>query len=375
MFEHINLSSELERIREFATGESCAVAYHGDADGFFAAHFLGRITSVLQDHSFNVQTGDLDFNRLIAASKQHNITDLILLDINVLSAQGGLNALADAIGGRLLVYDDHFGEKVPLPSNVELVPLLPPNPQDDSIRPTSLFSHRILAASHAVNWIDDAFVVAAAFGEGVYRQFSAHLPQLSKQETDLARRIGRGINAYFTDTSIDVDDGTLLRAARDLRAAEPADPSERYASMLNSSLVKIISTAAKEVDRQVEQIVREAVTAGPWYADAKMPIYFVKVESSRRIVNLVASSLRTTVDKGIVIAVQPAAAGLAVEIRRARSMTTPNLVEALMSLNPDAVISRGGHPMAAGATLKHDGAEDAIQVLQQFVRRSIADRQ
>lgn len=132
----------------------------------------------------------------------------------------------------------------------------------------------------------------------------------------------------------------------------------------SSELFRTLLDADKAVSDLVQERSRAAAKLEPWFQVGDTPVYLIEVESARRILHLVASSTRTRLDKGIVISTQTTRSGNGIELRRARSLNSPDLATILLSLNDDWFISRGGHPMAAGATVLAEKAADVLAALR-----------
>jgi nanoRNase/pAp phosphatase (c-di-AMP/oligoRNAs hydrolase) len=84
---------------------------------------------------------------------------------------------------------------------------------------------------------------------------------------------------------------------------------------------------------------------------AGLGVYLIEVGSAARIVNLVASEARNRIASGITIAFQLRPRGCVVELRRTRNLEKPDLARLLLDMDATLFVARGGHPMAAGATV------------------------
>ncbi len=376
MFDHLDPRVEARILRSLLSN-GAAVAFHADADGFCAAFLSSRLVSKSLPPMFQVFTEDLDLSSLCEWVRERAVDSLVTFDINILSAAGALGRLASQMTGRLRIYDDHIGASTSIPNNVEFVKLLPPKPDSlPNIRPASLFCFEMLRSYCGSRDLEFAefTAVAAAFGEGVIRHFRHFLPRLDSGLDSLARQIGRGINAYFTDMNIGSEDLTLVGQLIDLaeRIASETQPRELLDTLIESSQ---FATTVLEADRIVSQLVERessaAARSAPWFEIKGLPVYLVEVKSSRRIVHLVASATRTKLDRGIVISKQTTHSGISLELRRARSLHSPDLAATLLDLNPDWFVSRGGHPMAAGATLLPASTDHALTALRNRLESTI----
>jgi hypothetical protein len=312
-----------------------------------------------------VLTEDFDF-RALADWVRTTCESLVTFDINVFSNPAALELLASSTQDTLTVYDDHLGlSPQKLPENVTYRNLLPPRADPSGeIRPTSMFVHALLNSEVRRSPRNDFLCVAAAHGEGVRERFRKHLPMLAQPFDRLARVVGRGANAFFTLPSATTLAPALVAALVAYgRQSAPIEIGE----IEGSDWVGTLRDATSEVDHAVEAIVAQARSQKP-YAAGDVPIYITEVRDDRRIVNLVASSLRVAVDEGVSVAWQRRRGGVAVELRRARSLSSPDLADALLSMNPTYFVSRGGHPMAAGATVREESFHGFTQSLLAALR-------
>ncbi|MFF6993089.1 hypothetical protein [Streptomyces sp. NPDC010273] len=365
LFPHLDLPHEVHELRNYLAA-GAGVAFHADADGFFAAYLASLVADEAPGSMYQVFTENLDLVGLGKWVRENSLKRLATFDINVLSATSALEKLAESLSVGLRVYDDHKGLSSVLPTNVEIVELLPlGSPSIPEIRPASLFCFELLqqsAAPGARREFIEFVALAAAYGEGVARSFAKILPRLPNDLNSLARTVGRGINAYYTDSSLQGDDMTLMRQMQFLSDSwlnEVDTHRDLRNHVRGSDIFTTIAEAENVVSSLVEDIARHAAVEDPWFHAKEFPVYLVRVEAPRRVVHLAASATRTKVDQGVVVSCQETRAGVGLELRRARTLHTPDLAALLLRLDPSWFISRGGHPMAAGATVKL-GAEEAV---------------
>ncbi|MFF0733830.1 hypothetical protein ACFYVK_19670 [Streptomyces chartreusis] len=366
LFPHLDLTHEMHELRNFVAA-GAGMAFHADADGFCAAYLASLVAEEASSPMYQVFTENLDLVGLEEWVRGKHLKRLATFDINVLSAQSALGKLAASLSVGLRVYDDHKGLSAAQPANVETISLLPPDSDAiPEIRPASLFCFELLqqsAASGMQRELVDFVALAAAYGEGVASSFAKLLPRLPKGLNSLARAFGRGINAYYTDSSLQGDDMTLMRQMQRLSDSWLNDALDAHRDLCShvggSDVFTTITEAENVVSSLVENIARRAATEDPWFHTEEFPVYLVRVEASRRVVHLAASATRTKVDQGVVVSRQDTRGGVGIELRRARALHTPDLAALLLRLDPNWFISRGGHPMAAGATVKR-GAEEAV---------------
>mgnify|MGYP000539459864 CR=1 FL=1 len=358
LYAHLDLLAEANRLRDLAAS-GAAVAHHADADGFLAAYFARRIFG-RDGLVIRVTTDELDLHAMVDALAAHSKPSVVLFDINVLSFPAALSVLAEGVKHALVV-DDHVGVAGDRPDNIELLELLPPDGAHyPGIRPASLFCYAILEAEGRTTALDDLLVNAAAYGEGVGGPFANYLPRISKSASAAARDFGWGLNGYFSDLGMRPDDARLLDALEGFDSAE-AGSTEGFGQ---SPVAVEVAAASREVSAEVSRWAQAPSLDAPWFSVSGHSVYRVDIDSGRRIVNLVSSSLRTRANRGVSLATQETSAGVAVELRRARSLKYPDLVEALLRLPAEYVVSRGGHPMACGATFVRETAEAALQQLK-----------
>lgn len=360
LYQHLDLSLEYVHIKELLVA-AAGIAFHADADGTVSAVLacqIGPGDPVVRA----VGTEDFDFIELADWVKDR-ARHLITLDINVLSQDGALARLAAAVAGQLLVLDDHHGAPQAIPGNVDLRTLLPPSSaHSHQIYPTSLMLHAALSRATGATERNDFLAVAAAYGEGVRDRFRRYLPRLERRLERLARATGRGINAYFTATDAIDRAPFLVGALVDFaRSERPIDVDSGEVS----AWLEPLTLASDDVDAQVRSAV-ESASGALSSADSGIPVFGVEVTSSRRIVNLVASSLRSSKGEGVSVAWQRTPRGVAFEARRARDLDHPDLAAILVAMPEEYFVARGGHPMAAGATVHSEGFEP---FLREFLRR------
>lgn len=374
LFPSLNLDRETAVLVELAR-ESSGLACHADADGFCAGLFVSQLTTG-QLPTFYVSTEDLTLTLLTQWVEQQRVSNLATFDVNVLSAAGALHRLAGKLKGQLHVYDDHIGAASEIPANVKIVELLPS--ADDGlprIRPASFFCYALLQnSSEPVTPMLDLLLLAAAHGEGVAHSLKRFLPVLPTREANaLARQIGRGINAYFTDLDCCGQDPTLNDQLMVLMNETLDQPFDRLIPLVRrSTFFQMLQDADSAVSQMVDEHARSALDGPPWAHAEGIPIYLVRVQAPRRIVNLVASATRTKLDRGVTIALQETPSGVGLELRRSRNLNHPDLSAALLALPAEAFVSRGGHPMAAGATIKSDTEQEVLSELARELRRQVA---
>ncbi|MDT0390619.1 DHH family phosphoesterase [Streptomyces dubilierae] len=365
LFPHLDLPYEAYELRRYLAA-GAGVAFHADADGFFAAYLASLVAEEQSGPMYQVFTENLDLVDLDAWVRGNSLNCLATFDINVLSAPSALGRLATSLPLGLRVYDDHKGLSAILPDNVETIELLPSGSDSlPEIRPASLFCFELArqsALSNPRRQLVEFVALAAAHGEGVARPFAKMLPRLPNSLNSLARAVGRGVNAYYTDSSLQGDDMALMMRMRDLSESW-VDKVEAHRDLrdhvLGSDIFAMLTEAENIVSSLVEGIARQAAVEDPWFHTKEFPVYLVRVDAPRRIVHLAASATRTKVDQGVVVSCQDTRAGVGFELRRARALHSPDLADLLLTMDSSWFLSRGGHPMAAGATVKR-GAEEAV---------------
>jgi hypothetical protein len=377
MFVHLDLRAEA-RVLASLLSDAAGVAFHADADGFCSGFLSSRLMPDSLPPMFQVFTEDLDLLSLCEWVERRGIHSLITFDVNILSAAGALDRLAACTAGRLRIYDDHIGAASEVPAKAELVELLPSTPDGlPRIRPSSLFCFEMLRSTG--NFPSSSFIefvaVVAAHGEGVMHSLGRYLPKLGQDIDRLARRVGRGINAYYTDMEIGSEDLTLMNQLVELaERMMRTEPGGSFAAAIQASrFCETIFTADRTVSELIDKESSAATRSQPWLKVKGVPVYLVDVDSPRRILHLVASSTRTKLDEGIVITKQETRSGLSIELRRARSLSSPDLADVLLKLDPSWFLSRGGHPMAAGATLVPCSAQAALDALRNRLELALSE--
>lgn len=353
LFPHLDMTQATSTLLQDLTG--AVIAYHADADGFCSAAYALTL-SCPDTRTYSVTTDQFDFVNLSNNLRQNK--RLVMFDINVHSSRGALARLAESGLEQVFVYDDHFGEIVCPHKNVTIRPLLPATNTDTSqIYPASLFLWEVLRAKELDTSRLDFLALSAAYGEGVRHRFQDALPALSRQKERLARSVGRGINAYFSLQPCNDESSQLVQHV--VSYLNSGDPGIRAWS-------HALQAASQTVDRLVAEAVNRASDEPLWMA-GNLPIFGAKVDSAAQITNLVASSLRTKRNRGLSMAWRTTGNSTEIEIRRARALSAPNIVAAILSLPSEWFKSRGGHPMAAGCALTNVTIEDFMDALTEQI--------
>lgn len=369
LFAHLDLTVERSTI-ELLAAEGLHVAHHADADGAIASALIGATLSHPPRGYCKVSTEELHLDSLVRWVRRERVENLLSFDINVWSARGALINLANAVKKSVRIVDDHLGETGAVPRKVSFVQLLPPGDRrerKDQIRPAFLFADAIALNSRSVRSGMHAFMaLAGLYGEGVSHLFNLSNVNVSPDIHNSAREFGRGLTAaYLTLGSAREDDRivqgllTLLGESKDCSEIEAA---ARQAS--TSELGKQIKCASELVTTLVKREVEGIDGSTPWVSTNMFDVYMVDVRSRERVVNLVASEARSVLNSGIAIAVQEVPSGIALELRRARDLDAPNLADLLMRLDGSMFVSRGGHPMAAGATVVPGAIDEVLRAIR-----------
>lgn len=375
LFSHINLSAELERISQLSL-ENFYIAYHSDADGCLAAAFMALIFRQKIDGYYFVKSEDLDLERLCRWIVQESVVNLMTLDINVFSHEGSLEKMAKLVFGQVQVIDDHLGAQRSFPTNVSFVDLLPPGlrkQRKDQIRPSFLFADALagLALGNR-NEMHRFLVLAGLHGEGVVHLFRFPDLQVGERVYSQSRNFGRGLTAYFIANNPKPEDDKVIKQLIDLLSSGPAQESIENAAIraTESELGKELLLCSHLVSEMVSNEAMRVLTDKPWLTTNSYDVFKIDVNSDKRIVNLVASEARAILGSGITIAVQNTQNGFALELRRARDLDAPDLASMLFCIDGDKFISRGGHPMACGATVKKDDIDDVLLILRDQLSRA-----
>ena len=374
LFPHLDLADELAAVEALAA-EGLHVAHHADADGAIASALIGAMLEHPPNGYCQVTTEDIHLDPLVEWVRKEKVENLVTFDINVWSTRGALTKLSDAVRRSVRVIDDHLGEIGALPDKVALVQLLPPGERTkrkDQIRPAFLFADAVAVSSRRMRSGMQAFLaLAGLYGEGVSHLFDLPGIGASRDVHRSAREFGRGVTAAYIALNSSPDDDHLVQGLVDLLIESNSDTRVDQAAQraLVSDIGNQVMEAAELVTLLVKKEVQGVNASTPWLSTETFDVYFVEVNASERIVNLVASETRSMLNSGIALAVQQVPSGIALELRRAKDLDAPNLVELLMELNGSMFISRGGHPMAAGATVVPGRIDDVIGALRDKLLR------
>lgn len=365
LFPHIDLEGQLREITHLAA-EGLALAYHADADGVISAALLAHITEGRIDGFAKVLTEQLSLKELSNWARQENVRNLATLDVNVWSTANGLSLLASSVPDILLVIDDHLGEVGQLPKNVKTVNLLPAGPRtdrQDQIRPTFLFADAVVRLQDERRSGFNSFLaLAGMYGEGVNHLFSLDEIVATRVTMGLAEQFGRGLTSVFLLEETELDDDHVVRALIDLAVQGPSGESTDAAAQraVESTAANELLQASKTVSSLVLEEVLRVDRAAPWLATEKFDVFLVELKSNARIVNIVASELRNRIRSGVTIALQERSHGCIIELRRTRDLNHPDLAQILLDMESSLFASRGGHPMAAGATVVDGKMEEFL---------------
>lgn len=368
-FPHIQLEDELrELIRLRLLG--LAFAYHADADGVISAALLAQLPGSQVDGFAKVRTEQLSLGELSRWARHARVRNLATLDINVWSTTTGLSLLASSVDAVLLVIDDHLGRVGDLPERVRVISLLPDGPRlnrRDQIRPTFLFADAIVNLHQGRRGGYNSFLtLSGTYGEGVDHLFELSDIFPTQVTKDLARKFGRGLTSMLLLDETDPGDDLVVRALIDLAleapTAETVDEAARRST--DSAIGEQLFRASATVSGLVREEAHRVDTSAPWLSTEKLNVFVVEVSSSSRIANLVASEARNRIHAGVTIALQERPDGTVVELRRTRNLNEPDLAQLLLDMDSSLFASRGGHPMAAGATVIRGKRDDFLRELR-----------
>lgn len=382
LFPHLDLRTEQARLLSLLRESTTALVYHGDCDGLCSvalAHSIAASSGRADAQAaagFRVDTQDLDLGTLIDWIGDTSPRNVVIFDINLSSSPRRAEELPEIVPGIILSVDDHIWDaKRSRPSGIQFVDLISAEntgPPNATLRPPFLFMYELLGYGRKTSAFEDCLALMGMYGEGVSHLFGSHLPTGSRATLNAIRDLAWGVNAYFTDQSVHADDHGLLS---DLTAASDDSLTSLDAvvkGLTGSAFGKAVSEARKIVDKQVRQHAVRIESGSTWATtNSGLPVYLIEVESSRRIVNLVASNARNRIPSGLVIAVQRAPTSVSIELRRTRDLDSPDLARVLYALDSTMFLSRGGHPMASGATVKTEFDEELLGQLHRVLTQSV----
>ena len=369
LFSHLDLAAELRCIEALAM-DGLHVAHHADADGSIASALITSVLSKPIKGYCQVASESLHLAPLVQWTHTNAVENLLTFDINVWSGAGALKLLAGAVGNAVRVVDDHLGEMTEVPRNVTLVELLPPGPRYervDQIRPSFLFADSVVTLCGGKRKGMQVFLaLSGLYGEGVSHLFSLPGLNVGPQVHGKAREFGRGLTALYIALGPEPGDDSIVRALIDLIDCGHGRENDVEAATraLDSEIGFQVLEASKSVSQLVKREVEGLFETTPWLSTETFDVHIVDVQSGKRIVNLVASEARTLLKSGVTLAVQEVPSGWALELRRAKNLDTPDLAEILMRIEGSMFLSRGGHPMAAGATVVSSGIDEVLNELR-----------
>jgi hypothetical protein len=364
---HLDIDSLLGELRTLAqTGLS--ILYHGDADGAVSAALISRIVGGEPSHIM-VATTQLDLLEVARSGALRTNSNCLTVDVNVRSVPGALERLSAAVAGTVLVVDDHLGAAdIRGPSNVRFVDLLPPGrraSRREQIRPSVLLAHELTAASGGRSLTADCLAVAALYAEGVADLFVIGNDELPRASQRQMRRFGRGLTALLLDRSL-IAEGDVIEELCALADRPEATLTQAARVIAESNLSRRCNGASQALTEAVAKTVASHDLSAPWILTQDgSPVFRLEVATDRWIVNLVASEARNRIRSGVAIALQNVEGGMAVELRRTRDLHEPDLAALLLSLPAELFKSRGGHPMAAGATVHSERRGEFLERLGQ----------
>lgn len=362
-FPHLAAKELNQKIRTLLSNGSL-IAHHADADGCVSACLISILGSGLSELRIPVRTQDFDFSRLAQILSESERENLITLDINVFSQAGAIENLAERVCGSALVIDDHLSFERSTPSNVEFIDILPPGERKtrrDQIRPTfMLMDELVQGAGQSRTGLHEILLIAASHAEGVAKLFPYEDIRRSNRVDKLARDLGRSMNAYYIMNEERLDDEKLTdKLLKFLDETKDKDTDAVYQALKVSQLFRDLQTAANDLSDRVARYARSPDLGSPWAVGSFGQIHMVKFCDEARLVNLVASELRNRIKRGVSIAVQEWGRSYAIELRRTKNLSMPNLVDVLNDIEKEHFFARGGHPMACGAAVK-PGSIDTV---------------
>ncbi|WP_316859776.1 DHHA1 domain-containing protein [uncultured Cohaesibacter sp.] len=368
-FDHLDRIEILEYLDSLTVSGAC-VAFHGDADGCIAAALLETILKENIADFYCVSSEELNLETLIDWFENQKVSNLITLDINVGSSKGALQKLCGIVKGTVLVIDDHLGDVGRPPDNCRIIQLLPDRDAQETrnqIRPAVYFCDFLSQAPSKERSGMQAFLaLAGLFGEGVTHLFDIASFHANQRVKNLAREFGRGITAFCLLNSTSIAAESFVRSIVQLVKEEEGGESIQAASerVRQSKLFEVLRNSSKEISCVVQDQVGKSKHDCLWIAAKDYNVYKIYLDTKYNVVNLVASEARNQIGEGVVVSIQIKEDNTAIELRRARNINSPNLVELLQHLKSEYFVARGGHPMAAGATIKKEYTENVLEDLR-----------
>lgn len=339
-----------------------SLIYHGDPDGCCAAVLLRSALNVLFDrpidHTYWVGTHEFDFVALESYLQGIRADHAILVDINLRSRPGALEAVARLVNKAVFIYDDHpWVKESPIPSNVTYV-----NPSatygDRAPIPPCLFARDIQMQSSStdMDWIAGVGLVGETVDKH-YPQFMQSLP-LERQRLS---QVARMITAYYLDLSQDKQHDLALRALS--TAGSKGAPLSLLTS--EDEAVATLHRVEETVSEEVSRNVRRFVQTTPLTRVSGIDLYAFEVHSTFRIVNLVASNVRWKLRRSIIFTYQHLPDRVMIETRSTSDLRAEidlvHLLERVFRQVPS--LNMGGHPVAAGAAITTTNLARFLRVL------------
>jgi len=379
-----NLDRDIERVKtwleEIKDGAGrFVIVFHGDCDGLVSAvlfdYILRQHLGKTDIEYIPVRTEQYDFEHVREAVEEWQPDVTVFLDLSIQNHRRMLKELAGFTRHAVLIYDHHSQENSDVPDNtLYLNPSITPDGFDDNSPPPCLF-----AAALARDLTGGDYDWAAAIGLIAESSVATFLPifkKIQEQYPELCR--GDKI-----ETGEEVYNWRFKMITYALAAAFWGPPGEyedlafevlsemvdqnrpQFFFDRENSGAKALLALEKRVHGEINRLAAEVEYHS--YYDSETGLRYGEVESELRIGGVVATRLAHRHDRDIIVTGQVYSDRYVIEARRGsrRAVNVAELLrKAANEINPYSV---GGHPAAAGASLRVEESPEFFMELEKII--------
>jgi len=362
-----------------STADRFALIFHGDCDGVISAvmfDYILRETMAKTDIVLiPLRTEQYDFEQALNTIEETRPDASVFLDLSIQNHPEKLIRAANATKQAILIYDHHSQYSSDIPDKVlYLNPSITPNGYDDNSPPPCLFAARL--AQNRIGRDFDWIACVGLIAEAAVDRYLPAFKKVAQQNPDLCP--ARGIvtpedvyNCKLKDITYAVSaafwgpPGMYEQMTFDILAQMVKDEApQSFFSRTNADAKKLLQLET-DVHAEINRLAAEAEFH--CYYNSETGLRYAEIESIYRVGGAVASRLVRKHHKDIVVIGQMYSDRYVIEARSGsrRSINVADLLKnACAELNP---YSTGGHPAAAGATLKIDSSSEFFIALENAV--------
>lgn len=357
-----------------------ALIYHGDCDGVISAvmfDYILRETMAKTDIVLiPVRTEQYDFEQALNVIEETQPDATVFLDLSIQNHPEKLRRADAATKQAVLIYDHHSQYHSDVPARVlYLNPSITPDGYDENSPPPCLFAARL--AKDRIGRDFDWIACIGLIAESAVDRYLPLFQKLPERFPSLfsAKGIATPEDVYdcrFKDITYAISaafwgpPGEYEQTAFDVMSKMArAESPQAFFDGSNNNARKLIQLE-REMHAEINRLAAEAEFHS--YYNAETGLRYAEIESDYRVGGAVASRLVRKHKGDIVVTGQIYGDRYIIEARcgSGRSVNVADLLQKTC-LNFDP-FSTGGHPAAAGATLKPASSSEFFLALENTVK-------